>query len=368
MTKKIIIFMVVVLVIILLPAASKSSKVQEKVASIVNDDFKPENIYSNLEELALRMDEEILNGSDSFTVYLKDMDINEIDNINHSVNGIYGSGESYQQIGVVGENYKRVRIKVSRNINYYVLKAYLNNEPIPSSELKSQRLYDKVKKILDANIKPGMSDFQKELILHDYLVENCHYSSDTEQDSDSDIYRAYGALVNRDAVCNGYAEALQLMFNCVGVESKFVVGTADGVDHAWNLVKLGDKWYHLDATWDDPLPDKGKKVIHPYFNVSDEVLSHNHTWNREDYPKAYSMESNYYMYFNRYFTSFEDYKKLAYEEMVSHGNNHFEAVAENYHDKKLDMQFIFEGNYRYSTINWQTFECGSYCVLILQAE
>ena len=359
---------IIIIVIIAAPALSKSQKVQETVATFANEDFKPENIYTDLQTLALRMDEEILNGSDSFTFYLKDMNINELDNINHAVNGIYGSGETYQQIGTVGEDYIRVRIKVKRNINYYVLKAYLENEPIPEEEVKAKTLYEKVKSILNSNIRQGMSDYQKELILHDYLVKNCHYSENTEQGAESDIYRSYGALVNGDAVCNGYAEALQLLFNCVGVESQFVVGTADGVDHAWNLVKIGDKWYHLDATWDDPLPDSGDKILHPYFNVSDDVISDNHIWNKDDYPMAYSMDYNYYKYYNKYFTKFDDYKKAAYAEIVQHGNNHYEAVIENYDENDSDMQFIFDGNYRYNTVNWQTFESGSYCVLVMQAE
>lgn len=362
-------FLIIVMAIALwIPKLMQNDKVQEKVATYTHEDFKPENVYSDLEEIALRMDEEIMKGEDSFTVYLKDMDINELDNINHVVNGIYGSGETYQQIGTVGNEYVRVTIKVKRNINYYVLKAYQDGEPVPEDDEKAKLLYERVKYILDGNIRQGMSDYQKELILHDYLVEHCHYSENTDQSYESDIYRAYGALVDEDAVCNGYAEAMQLMFDCIGIESEFVVGTADGIDHAWNLVKIGDKWYHLDATWDDPLPDTGEKVMHPYFNVSDDVLSFNHTWNREEHPMAYSMDYNYYKFYNKYFTDFDDYKAAAYEEMVQHGNTSYEAVIENFNEEDSDMQFIFDGSYRYNSVSWQTFESGSYCVLVMEAE
>ncbi len=343
-------------------------KVSEAVTSYTDKDFRKENIYSDLETLAARLDEEILGGAESFTVYLKDMDINEIDNINHVLNGIYGSGSTYQLVGSAGEHYKKVTISMKRNTNYYVYKAYTNNEAISVENPEAKVLYGRVKGIINTVIKQGMTDYEKELAFHDYLVSHCHYSKNTEQSADSDIYRAYGALVNEDAVCNGYAEALKLLFDCIGIESKMVVGTADGVDHAWNLVKIGDKWYHLDATWDDPLPDQGKNVMHPYFNVSDEIISANHIWERDDYPKAEDMQYNYYVYNNQYFESFEEYKEQAYVEMMQHGSDRYEAVIENFEENDNDMQFLFDGSLRYTSINWQTFESGKYRVLVLQAK
>lgn len=342
--------------------------VSETVATYTDSDFDKDNIYTNLESLAARLDEEILGGEESFTVYLKDMDVSEIDNINHVLNGIYGSGSTYQKVGGIGDKYQKVEIHMKRNVNYYVYKAYTNNEPI-SVEMKDAKvLYGIVKGIIDTVIKPGMTDFEKELALHDYLVKHCHYSSNTNQDSESDIYRAYGALVNGDAVCNGYAEALKLLFDCIGMESKLVVGTADGIDHAWNLVKIGENWYHLDATWDDPLPDQGEKTMHPYFNVTDDILSVNHVWNEKDYPKSDDMQYNYYVYRGQYFSSFEDYKTQAYTEMMQHGNDRYEAVIENFEENDDEMQFLFDGSLRYSSVNWQTFECGKYRVLVLEAK
>ena len=61
-------------------------------------------------------------------------------------------------------------------------------------------------------------------------------------------------------------------------------------------------------------------------------------------------------------------KDKAYEVMVSHGNHRYEAVIEGYEETEEDMQFIFDGNYRYSSINWQTFGEGSYHVLVLNAQ
>lgn len=344
--------------------------VQNVVASITEEDFVEANIYSDLESLSARLDQEILNGSESFTVYLKDMDIDEIDGINKSLDGIYGNGSTYQQVGIIGKTYKKVTITIEKTINYYVLRAYLYHEPIPMDEVKARSLYSMVSTIMRSTIHASMTDYEKELALHDYLVRHCRYSDDIDQDVNSDIYRAYGALVNHDAVCNGYAEAMQLLLRCAGVQSEFVIGTAcnsDGewIDHAWNLVLLDGTWYHMDATWDDPVPDQGDEVLHTYFNVSDEVIGKNHQWEQRNYPKAKEMNYNYYKQTQTYFSDFSQYSADAYDVMVNTGKKRYEGVIENYEENDEDMQFIFEGNRLYNSVSWQTFQLGSYSVLVM---
>lgn len=369
MNKKIAVFiLIIVLAGLFVWTYLSFPEVQKQVAIYTEEDFTENNIYSDLESLSKRLEEEILNGSDSFTIYLKDLDVNAINQINESLDGIFGSGATYQQVGVVGNTYKKVTITIKQSINYYAMQAYMYHSPIPNSEPKAEELYEVIRKVLDTQITEGMSDYEKELALHDYLVTHCKYSEDISQPPGSDIYRAYGALVNQDAVCNGYAEALQLLFKCAGIKSEFVIGTADGVDHAWNLVEIEGKWYHLDATWDDPLPDQGEETLHPYFNVTDEIMEQNHTWNREDYPAADSMAENFYVKQNTYFLNFDDYSLHAYDAMVNGGNSRYEAVIENYVENEDDMQFIFEDNFRYNSVNWQTFKAGKYCVLVIKAE
>lgn len=343
-------------------------EVQIAFATYTEDAFTDGNIYSDLESVSARLEEEILNGSESFTIYTKDLDVNALGQINESVEGTYGSGGTYTVSDVPGTVCQKVTITIKHTINYYAMQAYLHQTTIPDTEPKAKQLYKVIKHILDTQITEGMSDYEKELALHDYLITHCKYSENTAQPSDSDIYRAYGALVNQDAVCNGYAEALQLLFACVGIQSKFVVGTADGVDHAWNLVNIDNKWYHLDATWDDPIPDQGEKVLHPYFNVSDAIMGQNHTWEHENYPAAYSMDANYYKMQNSYFNSFDTYKTGAYDIMINNATARYEAVIENYRENEEDMQFLFEGNHLYNNLNWQTFKAGNYLVLVMEAE
>lgn len=348
-------------------------QVQNKIAKITEENFSEDNIYSNMESLSMRLDQEILNGSDSFVVYLKGMDVDEIGGINKSVNGIYGSGLSYQQVGSIGKTYTKVKITVWKTINYYALNAYVNKEPIPEDQPKAKELYNAICCAMGTAIKEDMTDFQKELALHDYLVSHCKYSEDAKQSEDSDIYRAYGALVNGDAVCNGYAEAMDILLRCVGIESEFVIGRAYStqagwVDHAWNLVNIDGNWYHLDATWDDPVPDQGDKLIHSYFNVTDDIIGQNHEWERDNYPKAATMDYNYYEKMDKYFSDIEGYQNEAYSDLIYGNSKRFEGVVENYQENEEDMQFVFEGNSKYDKIGWQTFQLGTYSVLIIDVE
>lgn len=369
MNKKIIVFFLIIILAGLSAHLYMSvPEVQKLVAIYTEENFSEDNIYSDLESLSERLDEEILKGSDSFAVYLEDLDVSAINKINEYLDGVFGNAETYQQIGVVGNTYKKVIITIEHSTNYYAMQAYLNQYPIPDSETKAKELYAVIQSILDSEITDSMTDYEKELALHDYLVTHCQYSEDTSQPAGSDIYLAYGALVNQNAVCNGYAEALQLLFTCVGINSQFVVGMGNDLSHAWNLVELGGKWYHLDATWNDPVPDRGEAIVHPYFNVTDEIMAVEHDWNREDYPVADSMEENYYVKSNTYFYDFDEYSGLAYASLVENENSQYEAVVENYMAQEEDMQFVFENNYRYNSVNWQTFQAGKYCVLVVQAE
>ena len=117
-----------------------------------------------------------------------------------------------------------------------------------------------------AQIPAGASDFDKARILHDYLVLTCAY--DEENYNAGTIpaasYSAYGALVNHVAVCNGYTLAYQKLCQAAGLECQVV----RGVNHAWNVVKIDGQWYHVDTTWDDPVPNRPNTTRYTYFLLS----------------------------------------------------------------------------------------------------
>lgn len=134
------------------------------------------------------------------------------------------------------------------------------------------------------NILAGMpngSDYEKELYLHDVLVNRVTYT-----DSKLEEQNGYTTLVEGKGVCAGYAFALQYLLMRAGIQSYYVVGYA-GESHAWNLVKIDGKWYYVDATWDDPLTGSGSdsaySPFHTYFNLSAEMMAEDHTLSGQPY-------------------------------------------------------------------------------------
>ena len=134
----------------------------------------------------------------------------------------------------------------------------------------------KVNSIIAENITPNMSDYTRARVLHDWLIYNANY------DYTYTHYDASGVLLYGTGVCDSYARAYLMLMTAAGVDCMIVSGWAGGGSHAWNLVKLGGSWYHVDCTWDDP--NEGGYEYHGYFCVDDETMALDHSWNR---PGAY---------------------------------------------------------------------------------
>ncbi len=144
-----------------------------------------------------------------------------------------------------------------------------------------------------------MKDYQKELALHDYVVNNAKYDQRDENGGiPDDSYNAYGILIDGVGVCQGYADAMYRLLKAAGIENIMVIGQANNgsglIGHAWNIVKIQGKYYNLDSTWDDPVTDNGTNVLsHLYFNITDKQLSVDHKWNESNYPSCNSTDYSY---------------------------------------------------------------------------
>lgn len=138
---------------------------------------------------------------------------------------------------------------------------------------------DKVVQTVAEIITPGMNDHQKVKAIHDWVVQHLKY------DETYTRYTAYEALYDGTAVCQGYALLTYALLKQAGVENKIVEGTAGGELHAWNLVNIDGNWYHMDTTWDDPLPDQGDGVDTNYYLRTDAQMKQDHNWTKT-YPAA----------------------------------------------------------------------------------
>ena len=146
-----------------------------------------------------------------------------------------------------------------------VFPSYVEGLPADAGEKMEQAVTEAL-----SLVEPGMSQAEKALVLHDYLMNTVTYDWETATTGwpiDNMVFSAYGALVNKNAVCNGYALAYQMLLKQVGINA--VKLTSGDLNHAWNLVEINGSWYHVDVTWDDPVPDVKGGGRHENFLRSD---------------------------------------------------------------------------------------------------
>ena len=146
-------------------------------------------------------------------------------------------------------------------------------------ETDATTVVGKVNSIVSELITPGMSDYSRALVLHDWLIRNATY------DDTYTNYDAGGVLLLGTGVCDSYARAYLMLCTAAGLECMYVSGKGGSdengwEDHGWNLVRLNGSWYHVDCTWDDP--GEGDGVQYTYFCVDDETMAVDHRWDRED--------------------------------------------------------------------------------------
>lgn len=137
------------------------------------------------------------------------------------------------------------------------------------------------KKINETVLSVGdnMSEYEREKYIHDKLLENCTYKKGVTGSGDGwQYFSAYGAIVEGEAVCEGYAKSMQILLSQLGIECYIIRGEGEGVGHMWNVVKLGGEWYHLDPTWNDT----DDIINYEYFNVNTEMITKNHIINEDD--------------------------------------------------------------------------------------
>ena len=140
----------------------------------------------------------------------------------------------------------------------------------------------------------GKSDFEKELYVHDYCLSNFRYDYTFSDYS----YTPLGLVLNGTAVCEGISKFVKLALDYLGIRNLVVSGKAKNPvndnkteGHAWNIVRIDGKLYHLDVTFDMTL--KNKMNRYDYFNLSDDDIKKDHIITSEA-PKCVTVGGDYY--------------------------------------------------------------------------
>lgn len=107
-------------------------------------------------------------------------------------------------------------------------------------EMRIARIIDKIKKTTK-----NMSEIEKIKYVYEWIGENNKYNK-TFMYFDSN-QSAFTVFINHNSVCAGFAKASQIIFQNIGITSYYVTGTSTG-PHAFNIVKVEDKYYLYDST------------------------------------------------------------------------------------------------------------------------
>lgn len=164
-------------------------------------------------------------------------------------------------------NYATHRVYLSNSENdSYLSENFLDPETVILERTNLSNLRQQI-----VNILQEYSDYDKIKYLHDWMIDNINYDITC---SKPEIYNIYGALRRTTAVCEGYARAFKYILDGLGIPCVMVSGNATNSSgqtesHAWNYVKLNEKWYAIDLTWDDPIIEGGgflsKESRYKYF-------------------------------------------------------------------------------------------------------
>ena len=151
---------------------------------------------------------------------------------------------------------------------------------IPADEfVPSDAAKNKAKSVVSQIIKSNMSDYDCVKAIHDYVVKNVNYdvngiSTGAVNDTSHPSHTAESALCNGLAVCDGYAQAFELLCAEAGIYAYMMYGEGTnpggGVEsHAWNVVKIDGEWYQIDCTWDDPTGMSEDYISYENFLLAD---------------------------------------------------------------------------------------------------
>ena len=211
------------------------------------------------------------------------------------------------------------------NTNGYTAMQLYSYETPEKIKTMQDKLMKKVNKFI-TSVDLGLSEYEREILAHDKVVDSCKYADDVKSAEDDYLaFTPYGVLVEGSAVCEGYAKCFQYFLSQLGIKSGTILGKGSKELHMWNAVLIDDNWYYVDPSWNDSKDYER----YDYFNITTDVLMEDHTISGEysSYtsdeicgtngetavnfnlfiPECYSTDENYYVMSASHFTDLYSY-------------------------------------------------------------
>lgn len=239
-----------------------------------------------------------------------------------------------------------------------------NIEMIPEYLFQKSKIIEH-QKAMEARVKKlarqaeGMKEEEKERFIHDFICENVFYDKLKKPYS----HEIIGPLGHGVGVCEGIAKSVKILCDALGIWCMIAISERNPdknikYRHAWNIIKIGGKYYHLDATFDNSL-GKGERIRYDYYNLSDTQIFRDHEpviWRT---PKCEDGDHNYYREKKISFTKYEDVQKRA-AQAVKKGKEFLFQWRGGYLTREvmkdiltiLDEEAKKKGKHAYVSLNW----------------
>ena len=135
-------------------------------------------------------------------------------------------------------------------------------------------------------IPDNADDYEKVKFLYTYLAENLSFIGCSDDGAD-----LLSVFLNGQIDAKGYANAMQYLLEGAGVQSGVVTGTANGTNHAWNVVGMDGYYYYVDVAW----AARGDMVNYTYLGMTDNDTKLTHQ-TKVDFvlPNCLATEDNYF--------------------------------------------------------------------------
>lgn len=221
------------------------------------------------------------NGEDYFYFYcdysecINDVNILTDENKLANLNNYVHPYNNYRQAVVTSNTFNKIEVTIEKSYSDDVIKA------------TDKKVDEIIKDILNDN----MTDKEKIIAIHNYIIETTTY--DTEyldanlEDIDNPSHKAIGPLYYHKALCGGYTDTMALFLNKLKIPNYRISSES----HIWNYVYLDNNWYHVDLTWDDPITDDGSNlVLDNFLLITTEKLESYHT-GYHNYDKSIYIEA-----------------------------------------------------------------------------
>ena len=304
------------------------------------DTLQPAEI-SPLEKFLSEIKSNIEKLNEDFTITIEGLtqdDIGNVDLLEH-----FPELRKAHWRGTFYNNHAIIEMSVTIAMEYKIFTAY-QTKRVALLTAEEKQVLDVVLNVIHNQISKDMSDYEKELTIHDYIILNCTYDSINHHHNTipESSYTSYGVLVLGIAVCQGYSSAFKLFMDMLNIECDIITGKADDENHAWNRVKIDGDYYLVDVTWNGSISDSNNRVHYDFFNLTDEVLNASHIPSKPQVKAAHSTRYNYFHYNNLTVANKDDFLVIL-QDALDRGENYVYILYDDIDLRELiESQDIFK--------------------------